>query len=165
MDMKYVKISRRKFFVKSGGTLAAVCAGGLLSTILNSCKGNGPSGPSNVAAMTIIQASASNNEISISLDASSPIAARNTRAVIEYAGQSEAILAEHNQDDTYRAISGVCTHQGCFVTDYDGTNNVFVCPCHGSRFDLNGNVVQGPAPSKLIQYNTRVENNSLIITL
>ncbi len=163
--MRSVKISRREFLVKSAGTIAVVSAGGLVSTILNSCKGSSPSGPPSVSAMQIIQASVSNNEISISLDASSPIAAKNTRAVVEYAGGSEAILAEHNSDDTFRAISGVCTHQGCFVTDYDGTNNVFVCPCHGSRFDLTGNVVQGPAPSKLIAYNTRVENNSLIITL
>ncbi len=163
--MKSMKISRREFFVRSTGTLALISASGLISTILNSCKGSGPSGPSSVSAMPIIQASVSNNEISVSLDASSPIAAKNTRTVVEYAGGSEAILAEHNSDDTYRAISGICTHQGCFVTDYDSSNNVFVCPCHGSRFDLNGNVVQGPAPSKLIQYTTRVENNSLIITL
>ena len=48
---------------------------------------------------------------------------------------------------------------------FDGTSSVFVCPCHGSQFDLNGNVKQGPATSKLGSYNTRVENNSLIITL
>jgi cytochrome b6-f complex iron-sulfur subunit len=160
-----MNISRREFFFKSAGTLAVISASGLVSTIIDSCGGNNPSGPSNVSTMNIIQGSVSNNEISISLDSSSPIAAKNTRAVVEYNNGGGAILVEHNADDTYRAVSGICTHQGCIVTDYDGTNNVFVCPCHGSRFDLSGNVVQGPAPAKLIQYSTRVENNFLIVTL
>lgn len=160
-----MKISRREFFVRSAGTLAVISTGGLVSTIISSCGGNNPSGPSNVSTMNIIQGSVSNNEISISLGSSSPIANKNTRVVVEYNNGGAAILAEHNSDDTYRAVSGICTHQGCIVTDFDGTNNVFVCPCHGSRFDLAGNVVQGPAPSKLVQYSTRVENNSLIITL
>ena len=161
-----MKISRRQFFFKSAGTLAVISTSGLFSTIVNSCGGNsGPSAPSSVATMNIIQGSVSNNEIAVSLGASSPIAVKNTRAVVEYNNGGGAILVEHNSDDTYRAISGICTHQGCIVTDYDGSSNVFVCPCHGSRFDQSGNVVQGPAGSKLRQYTTRIENTSLIITL
>src|SRR5206468_2284720 len=44
------------------------------------------------------------------------------------------------------AISLVCTHQGC-ATDL-GSSNI-ECPCHGSVFDLSGNVVRGPARSAL----------------
>ncbi len=160
-----MKISRREFFFKSAGTIAVISTSGLLSTIITSCSGSGPSGPSPVTTMSIIQGTVSNNEISVSLAASSPIANKGTRAVVEYSNGGGAVLVEHNSDDTYRAISGICTHQGCIVTDYDGTNNDFVCPCHGSRFDLNGNVVQGPAQSKLQEYATRTENGSLIITL
>jgi len=44
------------------------------------------------------------------------------------------------------AISAVCTHLGCIVSRQDGE---FECPCHGSVFDANGNVVSGPAPRAL----------------
>jgi len=44
------------------------------------------------------------------------------------------------------AISAVCTHLGCIVSRQDGK---FECPCHGSLFDANGNVVSGPAPRAL----------------
>jgi len=44
------------------------------------------------------------------------------------------------------AISAVCTHLGCIVTRQEGK---FECPCHGSLFDANGNVVSGPAPRAL----------------
>lgn len=44
------------------------------------------------------------------------------------------------------AVSGVCTHLGCIITQTPGG---FDCPCHGSRFGPFGEVVKGPAPSSL----------------
>jgi len=46
------------------------------------------------------------------------------------------------------ALSAVCTHLGC-ITRFRSDENVIACPCHGSRFDLEGNVVGGPAPRPL----------------
>lgn len=48
--------------------------------------------------------------------------------------------------DGFRAMSLSCTHLGCTV---EQTENGFVCPCHGSRYDQNGNVLQGPAKKPL----------------
>jgi cytochrome b6-f complex iron-sulfur subunit len=44
------------------------------------------------------------------------------------------------------AVSRVCTHLGCLVKQEAGG---FQCPCHGSRFALDGSVVKGPAPKAL----------------
>jgi Rieske Fe-S protein len=58
-------------------------------------------------------------------------------------GRSVAIFRD--ADGVY-AISKVCTHLGCIVkTEADG----FHCPCHGSRFALDGAVAKGPAPKAL----------------
>lgn len=46
-----------------------------------------------------------------------------------------------------RALSLVCTHLGCITAR--GADGHFTCPCHGSRFDAEGHVTQGPAPSRL----------------
>jgi cytochrome b6-f complex iron-sulfur subunit len=46
------------------------------------------------------------------------------------------------------ALSAVCTHLGC-ITRYKSDEKVIACPCHGSRFDLEGHVVHGPAPRPL----------------
>ena len=46
------------------------------------------------------------------------------------------------------ALSAVCTHLGC-ITRFVSDEGVIACPCHGSRFDLEGNVIHGPAPRPL----------------
>ena len=42
-------------------------------------------------------------------------------------------------------------------------NQNYVCPCHGSRYNLNGGVVQGPAPAALRQFASDVANDVLTI--
>ena len=44
------------------------------------------------------------------------------------------------------ALSAVCTHLGCTVGE---TETSFECPCHGSRFNLQGLTLQGPATKPL----------------
>ena len=46
----------------------------------------------------------------------------------------------------YRALSLRCTHKGCTVRPSGGE---LECPCHGSRFDLAGTVLEGPASEDL----------------
>jgi len=52
----------------------------------------------------------------------------------------------------FSAMSLVCTHLGCTV---EVKVNGFDCPCHGSRYDVSGNVLKGPA--KLPLQKLRVE--------
>lgn len=52
-----------------------------------------------------------------------------------------------NSVDGFYTISSMCSHLGCNVRYAAGEG--FACPCHGSRFNLNGEVVAGPAPRPL----------------
>jgi len=58
--------------------------------------------------------------------------------------QAQAVLI--NQDGKFEAISLVCTHLGCVVNSVE---TGYACPCHGSRFDQDGNVLNGPAKQPL----------------
>ena len=55
------------------------------------------------------------------------------------------------------AMSAVCTHAGCLLEDNAQTIAAGLsCPCHGSVFDGNGNVTQGPARAPLQHYQVTV---------
>ena len=54
-----------------------------------------------------------------------------------------------NGTDGFYCISSICTHLGCNVKHI---GSGFACPCHGSLFDENGRVIQGPAPKPLPWY-------------
>ncbi|OBK77667.1 ubiquinol-cytochrome c reductase iron-sulfur subunit [Mycobacterium sp. 1274761.0] len=61
----------------------------------------------------------------------------------------------------FKAFSTTCTHKGCAVnTVADGTIN---CPCHGSKFNLDGTVANGPATLPLKAKNISVEGDSIVL--
>ena len=54
------------------------------------------------------------------------------------------------------AISTTCTHLGGIVAP---SETGFLCPCHGSHFDVDGNVTGGPAPKALSWYQISLTPN------
>jgi cytochrome b6-f complex iron-sulfur subunit len=51
------------------------------------------------------------------------------------------------------AMTLICTHQGCDIGQQGSVSGQgLYCACHGSRFDANGSVVGGPAPSPLAHF-------------
>ena len=61
------------------------------------------------------------------------------------------------------AMTAVCTHLGC-ITRYLSDENAIACPCHGSRYDLEGNVTHGPAPRPLPWIEVRQDpSGSLVV--
>jgi glycine/D-amino acid oxidase-like deaminating enzyme/nitrite reductase/ring-hydroxylating ferredoxin subunit len=58
------------------------------------------------------------------------------------------VAAYREEDGTLHAVSAVCTHLGCQVL-WNSAERSWDCPCHGSRFDVDGTVIQGPAVKDL----------------
>ena len=53
-----------------------------------------------------------------------------------------------DEDGVLHAVSVRCTHLGCLVR-FNGAEKSWDCPCHGSRFDVDGAVLEGPATAPL----------------
>ena len=66
--------------------------------------------------------------------------------VIEVDGQPAAVY--RGLDGQIHARSAVCTHMGCYV-HWNEAERTWDCPCHGSRFKVNGEVQAGPAEEAL----------------
>ncbi len=63
----------------------------------------------------------------------------------------------------FYALRTRCSHQGCVVPAFSAALGASVCPCHGSRYALNGAVIQGPAPTGLTAYPLNLDGNVLCI--
>ncbi len=63
--------------------------------------------------------------------------------------QGSRRLAVHRDDDGgLHTLNAACTHLGCSVA-WNSAEKSWDCPCHGSRFDLDGEVLHGPARTAL----------------
>ena len=60
------------------------------------------------------------------------------------------------------ALSRICTHLGCLV-GYDKFNSKLVCPCHAGEFDLEGNVLSGPATKPLLRFPLKITSDHVTI--
>lgn len=73
------------------------------------------------------------------------------------------IIIFRTGDNSYMALSKLCTHSQCTVT-YNHANGNVPCPCHGSVFTTEGTVTNGPASSNLKSYIVSKEGNILKLT-
>ena len=60
------------------------------------------------------------------------------------------------------AFAPQCTHLGC-AYHWDEGKKEFLCPCHNSIFSIDGKVISGPAPRPLDRYESKVQNNKLML--
>ena len=67
-----------------------------------------------------------------------------------------------NVDGEIRAFTSVCTHSRCSRNWVFGSTEA-TCTCHGSKFDQEGKVVQGPAGSDLEEFPVDQSGNTIIV--
>jgi cytochrome b6-f complex iron-sulfur subunit len=76
----------------------------------------------------------------------------------------EDVLIIRESEKTVRIFNAHCTHKGCLVK-YSKKDNRIECPCHGSQYDLNGNVLKGPAPRPLLSHPGKLDGDQIIIDM
>jgi cytochrome b6-f complex iron-sulfur subunit len=68
------------------------------------------------------------------------------------------VFRDHNG---IKVVSAICTHLGCTVEKSDGG---FLCPCHGSSYNSQGQVLSGAAMKNLSWYRTYVREGGVLLT-
>ncbi|PWT87728.1 MAG: hypothetical protein C5B54_11840 [Acidobacteria bacterium] len=74
----------------------------------------------------------------------------------------DSVWVRKKPDGGYMVFDPHCTHLGCAVS-WNESNRRFDCPCHGGKYDENGNRIAGPPPRPLDRYETQVAGNALMI--
>jgi glycine/D-amino acid oxidase-like deaminating enzyme/nitrite reductase/ring-hydroxylating ferredoxin subunit len=77
--------------------------------------------------------------------------------VIEVNGQPAAVY--RGLDSQIHVRSATCTHMGCYV-HFNNAEHTWDCPCHGSRFKVNGDVLAGPAEEPLAAIEMKEKNSA-----
>jgi len=78
-------------------------------------------------------------------------------------GSSPAMLI-HNADDSWIALSAVCTHLGCTVK-FEPDKNRIHCSCHGGVYDPHtGKNISGPPPKPLKPYKVSIGATNVVVS-
>ena len=64
------------------------------------------------------------------------------------------------EDGGFVALYRKCTHLGCAVP-WDQAQGRFICPCHASAFEADGDVINPPAPRPLDRFPVTIENGEI----
>jgi Rieske Fe-S protein len=90
------------------------------------------------------------------------LALPNGSVAIQPAGMSDPLFVLRNGDGSYSVLSPICTHRGCTV---EVAGDRLECPSHGSMYDRQGKVLQGPAERALTKFAATVQGDRLVIEL
>jgi Rieske Fe-S protein len=147
-------VSRREFCA------GACCAA--LATVATACGGEGsPSSPSTPAAtLGKLNGQFSGSSVRVNISGSALDNVGGAALVESVAG---VFLVSRTSTSGFGALDAVCTHEGCTITGAAG--DIYVCPCHGSRYSRTGQVVNGPAKANLRQYATSFTDGVVTISI
>lgn len=136
--------TRREFLVAFGTGCAALAVGWLPGC----------------ATVPVYRGNVHDGSLSLS-ETEFAMASGDKNALVIRAPQMEnAVILLRLPDTSYRALSAVCTHQGCEVRP---ASDRLQCPCHGSAFSLEGEVLRGPAKKPLPVYPVRIADGQITI--
>jgi cytochrome b6-f complex iron-sulfur subunit len=153
-NMDGVQESRREFLANTirGACLAASAP--LLTSLLAACGGDGPLDPGGDTQIHID----TTHPAFQSLGNVGGIVAIDSGEVDGITGNGVFIIRD--SENTVIVLDRTCTHQGCQVGEF-ATNGIATCPCHGSRYNTQGGVVNGPAPLPLRRYEATLEGSTI----
>ena len=66
------------------------------------------------------------------------------------------------KEGTFSAVLMLCTHKECEVSPF---GKELHCPCHGSEYDINGGVLEGPAEASLKSFKVSSDNDTIHVHL
>ena len=154
--LEFSASTRREFCLRTWQAVSLLTLGAAIPA----CGGSTTS-PSSAPALPSVSGTLVNRDLSIAIDASSPLAAVGGAATVT--ASTGTYLVARTAQSAFTALTAVCTHEGCPVSGF--ANSLYVCPCHGSEFNTSGGVVQGPASSPLRQFPTTFANNVVTISV
>lgn len=83
-------------------------------------------------------------------------------ALVQAPGMERPVYVRRLASGEHVAVLASCTHQGC---QPEPVGDRLVCPCHGSEFSFEGDVLAGPAERPLVRYPVTIEGQDVVVRL
>ena len=157
------RLSRKEFLKTASLTVGTIVIGAACSNVITDSefeKQFQNLGKIPKPAFTGSGVSIAGNVITIDLTADDVKHLNDQNTALFIASKSVLVI---NDAGTYRALTSLCPHAQCNVDSLDV--NILVCPCHNSRFKLDGAVTQGPAAVNLANKTINHDNVAKTLTV
>jgi Rieske Fe-S protein len=112
------------------------------------------------AVPAVYQGRLEEGRVRVRLEELPPEFAEKAYALVRVEGLAHPILIHRTGEGAYQALSARCTHLGCQVRP---SRRGLVCPCHGSSYSWEGEVLRGPAQKALARYLVELREGVLEI--
>jgi cytochrome b6-f complex iron-sulfur subunit len=76
--------------------------------------------------------------------------------------KEQKVFIVRAKEGYFYALSAVCTHLGC-IANWKPEEGIVACPCHGSKFDREGRVINGPAPRPLPRFAMSLDDQGTLV--
>lgn len=76
--------------------------------------------------------------------------------------KEQKVFIVRAKEGYFYAVSAVCTHLGC-IANWKSEEGIIACPCHGSKFDRDGRLLEGPAPRQLPRLSMTMDDQGQLI--
>jgi Rieske Fe-S protein len=153
--------SRRQFCAHACQAASLVAVSALLPACGSSDDGGNPTNPSVPVegnALAVLNGSVSGRTVTVT--AGGALASAGGEALIQ--SSLGSFLAFRSSQTSVTVLTSVCTHEGCTVDHFNG--QLYVCPCHGSKYTTSGTVANGPAARALTSFPSTLSGDTLTFT-
>jgi Rieske Fe-S protein len=121
-------------------TAAAVVAAAPFASAVHGCGSSAPS----------LHIPAVNARVIVPMNQLPDLATPNSYVKLYVNDYANPIILFQREGKGIAAVLSTCAHSGCEVRK---ARAKFECPCHGSEYDLHGNVLKGPASEALDNFH------------
>ncbi|HYM20402.1 MAG TPA: Rieske 2Fe-2S domain-containing protein [Candidatus Kapabacteria bacterium] len=154
-DSQVDDTSRRNFLKHFGSALAGITIVGSIAPLLESCYSSGSNatgGSGSDAGKTLAVDVSSLTTDKMAFPTSAPVSGR-------------PLLIIRLSATNYETLLMICKHMGCEPPNLAFNGTQINCACHGSQYDINGNVIQGPTTAPLDKFATAFDAASKKVTI
>lgn len=145
MDVDHLRMPRQRFIAGAGMAAAA--------TALAACSSGGSAAPPVASQTPGGTAPAAADPKSLTTTAEVPV---GSGVIVD------GVVVTQPAAGDFKAFTAICTHRSCKLSEV--ADGLIDCPCHGSKFHLDGTVAAGPAAEPLAAVPISVDGDSIVMT-